>query len=136
MYKLLFSHYNLKGCILKKYFLFFALVSILIGCKDAPQATEEKAETTPTELVANYKSIEVVIEGMSCEIGCAKLIESKLAKTEGVQYSKVDFESKTGQFTFDTNVLSNEAISKKIAGIAGGDMYSVSKTTEIEAPTK
>ena len=136
MYKLLFSHFILKRCILKKYILIVALASFLIGCKDAPQATEEKAETTPTELVANYKSIEVVIEGMSCEIGCAKLIESKLAKMEGVQYSKVDFESKTGQFTFDTNILSNEAISEKIAGIAGGDLYSVSKTTEIEAPAK
>ena len=121
---------------MKKYILIVALASFLIGCKDAPQAKEEKAATTPTELVANYKSIEVVIEGMSCEIGCAKLIESKLAKMEGVQYSKVDFESKTGQFTFDTNILSNEAISKKIGGIAGGDLYSVSKTTEIEAPAK
>lgn len=109
------------------------MAALLISCKEANKSQEQvTSENTQTEHVANYKSIAVEIEGMTCEIGCAKLIESKLSKMEGVTYSRVDFASKTGQITFDTNKLTAEGISEKIAGIAGGDLYAVVKTTEID----
>lgn len=98
--------------------------------KSKDQPIENKS--TQQEVAANYKSIEVEIEGMTCEIGCARLIQSKLSKVDGITYTKVSFESGKGQFTFDTNKLSNDAIAKKIASIAGGDLYSVSKTTAID----
>lgn len=91
-----------------------------------------KNEAEKTEVAANLKSIEVEIEGMTCEIGCARLIQSKLSKVEGIKYTKVSFESGKGQFTFDSNKLSNDDIAEKISKIAGGDLYSVSKTTEID----
>jgi len=104
---------------------------------------ETKKETTTNEVnieepevTANYKSIEVDIEGMTCEIGCAKTIESKLSKFEGVTYSKVNFETKKGQFTFDANKTDKEAIVAKITGIAGGDLYSVTKTQELNEVLK
>ena len=62
---------------------------------------------------------------MTCEIGCAKTIESKLSKVNGILYSKVDFESRKGQFTYDANKLSEDDIVAKINGIAGGDLYSI-----------
>jgi len=96
----------------------------------------KKNETPKQEVAANYKSIEVEIEGMTCEIGCARLIQSKLSKVEGVTYAKVNFESKKGLFTFDSNKLNKEAIAEKISQIAGGDLYSVSKATEIDLIVK
>ncbi|GGK54545.1 MULTISPECIES: heavy-metal-associated domain-containing protein [Flavobacteriaceae] len=96
------------------------------------KSLETKNETEKPEVAANYKSIEVEIEGMTCEIGCARLIQSKLSKVEGITYTKVDFESKKGLFTFDSNKLNKEAIAEKINKIAGGDLYSVSKSTEID----
>ncbi len=96
----------------------------------------KKNETPKQEVAANYKSIEVEIEGMTCEIGCARLIQSKLSKVEGVTYAKVNFESKKGLFTFDSNKLNKEAIAEKISKIAGGDLYSVSKATEIDLIVK
>ena len=103
---------------------FFALTFILliVGCNNNPKpeksiALEEKIET-----------IEVSIEGMTCEIGCAKLIESKVHKLEGVTFSKVSFEEKTGYFSFDSNKISEEEIVKNINGIAGGDLYKVTST--------
>ncbi len=96
------------------------------------ETTIEKPEIKTEEIAANYKSIEVDIEGMTCEIGCARTIQSKLSKVDGISYSKVDFESKKGIFTFDTNKISQEDISKKIDGIAGGDIYSAVKTTDLE----
>ena len=37
------------------------------------------------------------IEGMTCAIGCAKTIEKKLAKMDGVKSAKVDFEKKLAE---------------------------------------
>ncbi len=92
----------------------------LISCN------EVKPKEDATEKIAiapKYQSIEILIDGMTCEIGCARIIESKLSKVKGVIYSKVDFESKKGVFTYDLNVTNSENIIKKIAGIAGGDLY-------------
>lgn len=77
-------------------------------------------------------NIEVEISGMTCEIGCAKLIESKTYRLEGMTYSKVSFEHKLGQFSFDSNKISISDIEKHINGIAGGELYKVSKTTVVE----
>jgi copper chaperone CopZ len=68
---------------------------------------------------------EIKIEGMTCELGCAKLIESKVRKIEGIKSSEVSFEQKKGQFTFDSNKTSLEEIEKMINVIAGGELYKV-----------
>lgn len=110
-----------------------AMAFVLLSCNESKKGTPiEKSGAETQEVAANYKSIEVEIEGMTCEIGCAKTIESKLSKVEGVTYSKVNFEAKIGQFTYDENKISKEDIAKKIAGIGGGDLYKTTKITEIE----
>jgi len=114
------------------------LLTILIlaiaffSCNEVKKGeTKDEAVTKTEEVAANYKNIEVEIEGMTCEIGCARTIQSKLSKVDGVTYSKVDFESKKGQFTYDANKISQNDIVNKINGIAGGDLYAVTKTAEI-----
>jgi mercuric ion binding protein len=110
-----------------------ALAFFLFSCNDAKkQNSIEKSGIEKQEVAANYKTIEVEIEGMTCEIGCAKTIESKLSKTEGITYSKLSFEDNAGKFTFDENKISQEDIAKKIAGIGGGSLYKATKITEIE----
>lgn len=105
---------------MKTIFLFFMASITLTSCNEVKQqdTTVEKIAEAP-----KYQSIEVLIDGMTCEIGCARTIESKISKLKGVIYSKVDFESKKGVFTFDLNVTNPQIIMKKIAGIAGGDLY-------------
>ena len=114
----------------------FLLLSIcfIASCNEVKKTSpsEEKTTEKKEEVAANYKSVEVDIEGMTCEIGCARTIESKLSKVDGVIYSKVDFEHKKGVFTFDTNKLSNQDITNKIEGIAGGDLYFVTKINDLE----
>lgn len=80
------------------------------------------------------QSVEVKIEGMTCEIGCAKLIESKVKKIEGVKLSKVSFENKIGLFSFDSNITSINHIEKTINGIAGGELYKVTDVKSVENP--
>jgi Cu+-exporting ATPase len=118
---------------MKNLFSILALAIFLFSCNDAKkEISNEKLGIEKQEVAANYKTIEVEIEGMTCEIGCAKTIESKLSKTEGITYSKVNFEGKIGKFTFDENKISQEDIAKKIAGIGGGALYKATKITEIE----
>ena len=106
---------------------------VLFSCNGAKKdANINKSGIEKQEIAASYKSIEVEIEGMTCEIGCAKTIESKLSKVEGVTYSKVNFVGKIGQFTFDENKISQDDIAKKISGIGGGALYKATKITEIE----
>ena len=83
------------------------LAIAFFSCNEVKKGeTKDKTATKTEEIAANYKNIEVEIEGMTCEIGCAKLIESKVHKLEGVTFSKVSFEEKTGQFSFDSNKIS------------------------------
>lgn len=107
---------------MKKIILILTMAFLAISCNE----TEKK------EVAAVYKSVEVEIEGMTCEIGCAKLIESKLSKVDGIAFSKVVFEEKKGQFTYDINKLTKNDVILKINGIAGGDLYKVTKTYDIE----
>ena len=88
----------------------------IISCKN----TEGKSETTKTKTevatIAKMETISLNISGMTCEIGCAKTIQSKLSKKEGVASAKVVFTDSIATINFDA-----------INGIAGGDLYKASK---------
>lgn len=118
---------------MKKLIIVFFLAATFIACNEAKKENPvEKQEVTTKEIAADFKSIEVDIEGMTCEIGCARTIQSKLSKVNGVTLAKVNFESGKGQFTYDSNKISKEEIVKKIDGIAGGDVYSVTKIKDLK----
>ena len=122
---------------MKNLFSILIIALVVFSCNTTKkEPIIEKPEAKKEDIAASYKSIEVAIEGMTCEIGCARTIQSKISKIAGVTYSKVSFETKKGQFTFDVNKVSQEDIVKKINGIAGGDLYSVSKTKEIQVIVK
>lgn len=108
------------------------LVSLFtVSCKEASKNTKDTVvKTTQSE---NLKKIEVGIEGMTCQIGCAKTIESKLSKMEGVSSVAISFQNKLGQIVYDANKISKEDITKKITAIAGGETYSVSSVKEASA---
>ena len=109
---------------MKNVLLYSIFLILLTSCEEGKKDASEISKTEATEeIAANYQTIEVEIDGMTCEIGCARTIESKISKTKGVIYSKVDFESKKGIFTYDLNIISSEIITKKIEGIAGGGLY-------------
>lgn len=101
-----------------------------ISCKDASQSKKETVEKSVQG--ESLKKIEVGIEGMTCQIGCAKTIESKLSKLEGVSSVAVSFEDKLGKIVYDENKISKEEISKEITAIAGGETYTVSTITEVK----
>jgi len=86
---------------------------VLIGCK-----TEVKKE-----------NISLAISGMTCEIGCAKTIQSKLSKKEGVLSAKVIYNDSVANIEFDANTTSKKDLIAFVSGIAGGALYKASETS-------
>jgi mercuric ion binding protein len=73
------------------------------------------------------EKISLAISGMTCEIGCAKIIQSKLFKKEGVLDAKVIFTDSIANIEFDANTTSKKDLIAFINGIAGGTLYKASE---------
>lgn len=114
----------------------FTLVLLATFAFTACKKEVEKAEVKEVKKELAEAKIETVslnISGMTCEIGCAKTIQSKLSKKEGVASAKVIFTDSLATVKFDANKTSSEDLITFINGIAGGDLYTA---TEAEASTK
>ncbi len=95
--------------------IFSAVIAslILIGCQK-----EVKKE-----------NIALTISGMTCEIGCAKTIQSKLSKKKGVLNAKVIFNDSIVNIEFNANSTSKKDLISFVDGIAGGDLYKASESS-------
>ncbi len=112
-----------------KSLMFVALIGVLFAsCKDT--ASENVVETEETTEVAKTVALKPEtasfnIEGMSCSVGCAKTIEKKLNKMEGVQHATVDFDTKTAKVEFDASKLTTENLVEAVESAADGKTYKV-----------
>lgn len=108
---------------IRTFFTVIAFVCITItSCKKETEKKEVKKEV----VAANYQTASFAISGMTCEIGCAKTIQSKLNKQDGVANAKVIFTDSIATVKYDANITSSVELEKFITGIAGGDMYKAS----------
>jgi mercuric ion binding protein len=73
------------------------------------------------------ENVSLAISGMTCEVGCAKTIQSKLTKKEGVLAAKVVFSDSIATVEFDANTLSKKDLIAFVDGISGGDLYTASE---------
>jgi copper chaperone CopZ len=104
----------------KKILLTIAIACFVItGCKKEVKKEIKK------------ENVSLAISGMTCEIGCAKTIQSKLSKKEGVLNAKVVFTDSIANIAFDANTTSKKDLIAFIDGIAGGELYKASETTEM-----
>jgi copper chaperone CopZ len=93
------------------------IVAFLIACFTLTGCQKESEK----------EKVSLAISGMTCEIGCAKTIQSKLTKKEGVLAAKVVFTDSIATVEFDANTLSKKDLIAFVDGIAGGDLYSASE---------
>ncbi|GAA3774893.1 hypothetical protein GCM10022271_03800 [Corallibacter vietnamensis] len=84
------------------------------------ETTTEKAELDPN---ATYAKAEFTIDGMTCAMGCAKTIEKKMAKMEGVKFAKVDFDKKLAMVEYDNAKVTTTSLEEVVKKT--GDAYSV-----------
>ena len=111
---------NPKFKIIKVLKLTVPLVSILVlilNCKQNKEAEIISVETansqihneTPQTEGLNYVTATFTIKGMSCEMGCARAIENKLSKLDGMSKANVNFQDEMATVKFDANKI-NEAL--------------------------
>ncbi len=99
---------------------------MLASCKN------ENAKTVVTENKVNIISANAKlaitnfkIEGMTCEVGCAKTIEKVLNKTLGVKLATVNFNKKTAKVEYDSNTQTPEKLAKLVEKTGDGKTYKV-----------
>ena len=114
-----------------KSLLTFGLAStLLFSCKDTASKPIAGSDETNTKkevaVAAKPETASFKIDGMTCVMGCAKTIESKLSKMNGVQKATVDFDKKQATVEFDAAVLSPENLSKTVEATGDGETYKVS----------
>ncbi len=81
------------------------LVFLLIGCGQS-NSSEYKEEVFA---VADTK-VEMTIDGMNCQVGCAAYIDEELEKVSGVVSADVSFENKLASITYDNSLISEHDI--------------------------
>lgn len=99
------------------------------ACKSETKTIKE------TEIATNPNPQKVTfnISGMTCEIGCAKTIQSKLSKKSGITSAKVVFTDSIALVEFDANTISKKEITSFVDGIAGGDMYKTTNSKSVDS---
>lgn len=115
-----------------KSLLTFGLAStLLFSCKDtaskAVAGTEETNTKKEVAVAAKPETASFKIEGMTCAMGCAKTIESKLSKLDGVQKATVDYDKKEATVEYDAAVLTPEKLTKTVEATGDGETYKVSE---------
>ncbi len=129
-----------------KIVLFLIIIGVIFSCGENSKTNESNnaeisqksklkkstSDENNEKIVANYQKVSLKIDGMTCEIGCARTIQSKLSKVNGVKLAEVNFEQKTGIVEFDTNQVSEKQLVEVVEGIAGGDLYEVKEVIKAE----
>lgn len=113
---------------------FQRIIIVVLVAAFTLSACNTETKKTPEVKVAKTPKLEKVainISGMTCEIGCAKTIQSKLSKKAGVTSAKVIFKDSLGLIEYDANTISAEDINAFINGIAGGDLYTVKSSKKV-----
>lgn len=104
-----------------------ALVTFSCKNENKPEVKTVEVGTKTTKTVdpnAKYVKAEFTIEGMTCAMGCAKAIENKIAKLDGVKSSKVDFDKKLAMVEYDEAKVNPDLLNKTVAKVS--DTYKVS----------
>ncbi|WP_458628401.1 cation transporter [Winogradskyella sp. PC D3.3] len=67
---------------------------------------------------ATYAKVEFGIEGMTCAMGCAKTIEKKMAKMEGVKSAKVDFDARLAMVEYDEAKVTPKSLEEAVGKVS------------------
>lgn len=123
----------------KVFNLYILSVLVLFGfisCKNT-EAEVVSVNTKETKQVktlnpnATYAKAEFKIEGMTCAMGCAKTIEKKMAKMDGVKSAKVDFEKELAMVEYDEAIVTPNNLEETVA--KAGENYKVKNMQTVES---
>ncbi len=126
-----------------KNLLVVAFISVsVMACKNEAKPEVKTVETEVASEVktneakqldpnATYAKAEFGIEGMTCAMGCAKTIEKKIAKMDGVKSAKVDFEKEIAMVEYNEAKVTTNSLEEAVA--KAGDTYKVKDMKTVES---
>lgn len=123
---------------LKSICIVAGMALVFTACKNE---TEPEVKTVDVEVTkrdmsqtldpnATYSKVEFGIDGMTCAMGCAKTIEKKMAKMEGVKFAKVDFDKRLAMVEYDEAKVTPELLEEAVTKVA--DIYKVKDMKKVE----
>ncbi|GAA3633534.1 heavy-metal-associated domain-containing protein [Flavivirga jejuensis] len=121
---------------LKNIIAIVMVLLITVSCKNETKpeiktvevATEVSKKLDPN---ATYAKAEFTIDGMTCAIGCAKSIEKKISKMEGVKSATVDFDRKLAMVEYNEAKVTPVLLEETVVKVA--DIYKVSDMKTVDA---
>lgn len=127
---------------LKNLLVVFILSIVIVSCKNEtqPQVKQVGSETAVASkekvlnLNAEFVKTEFTIDGMTCEIGCARLIQKNINKMDGVKTVEVDFDRKLAMVEYDETMVNHTSLEKTVSKTA--DSYKVSDMKNVDAFSK
>lgn len=123
----------------KKLLIIAVVFASITACKNNKEPEIKTVDTVSADLTANtvaadpninYAKAEFGIEGMTCEIGCARTIEKKIAKMDGVKYAKVDFNKKMAMVEYDPAKVTPANLEETVT--KAGEVYKVNDMKTVE----
>ena len=120
-----------------KNILVVALIALTaIACKDntQPEVKTIETEANATQNLdpnATYAKAEFGIDGMTCAMGCAKTIEKKIAKMDGVKSATVDFDKRIAMVEYDEAKVTPNSLEEAVT--KAGDVYKVKDMKTVDA---
>ncbi len=111
---------------------------VFTSCKNEtqPEVKTVDVEVTKKDVAhtldpnAIYAKVEFSIDGMTCAMGCAKTIEKKMAKMEGVKTAKVDFDKRLAMVEYDEAKVSPKSLEEAVSKVA--DIYKVKDMHKVD----
>ena len=100
--------------------LMIASLVLVTSCKET--ANEVKTETKKAEIAQiapeNLQKATFKVSGMTCEVGCANMIQTKLTEMEGMQQAEVNFEAEIATLSYDKTKQTPESITAMVENLA------------------
>lgn len=108
----------MRAIIRKPCTVFLMFFAMLLFNSEAKAQTQESQnlikKMEPTE--ANIEILQLGVEGMHCQAGCANGIDSMLKQQEGIIESKTFFDSSSSEIKYDKSKISEKEIIALIEG--------------------
>ena len=110
---------------MKNLLLITLLLGLVWSC-GTPSKEEQNSETKPNTTAM------FTIDGMTCEVGCAGVIEEELSKMNGIELAEIDFETKIATISYNNSTINDKEMVKMIEGL-NDKQYAI---TNVEIETK
>ena len=110
------------------------ILLLLFSCKENAKpeiisvntaANHTNSEYEKIENLENYAIANFSIKGMSCEIGCARAIEKKLSKLDGMYDAVINFQKEIATVKYDPNRIDEALLTSTVTSGSLTMNYSV-----------